>query len=48
MSDQTEPSDAAGVVRNPDSSDDPQYHLFVNLKQKKTVGMAKMSLSGTA
>jgi hypothetical protein len=25
MSDQTEPSDAAGVVNNPDARDDPQY-----------------------
>jgi hypothetical protein len=48
MYDQTEPSDAAGVVHNPDSSDDPQYQLFVNLKKKKAVGMAKTRLSGTA
>jgi hypothetical protein len=48
MSDQTESSDAAGVVHNPDSSDDPQHQLFVNLKKKKAVGMAKISLSGTA
>jgi hypothetical protein len=48
MSDQTEPSDAAGVVHDPDSSDDPQYQSFVNLKKKKAVGMAEMILSGTA
>jgi hypothetical protein len=45
MSNQTEPSDAAGVVNNPD---DPQYQLFVYLKKKKAVGMAKMILSGIA
>jgi hypothetical protein len=48
MSDQTESSDAAGAVHNPDSSDDLQHQLFVNLKKKKAVGMAKTSLSGTA
>jgi hypothetical protein len=48
VSDQTEPSDAAGVVNNPDTSDDPQHQLFVNLKKTKAVGMAKMSLSGIA
>jgi hypothetical protein len=42
MSDQTEPSDAAGVVRNPDSAQtDAQYQLFVNLKKKKAVGRLK-------
>jgi hypothetical protein len=46
MFDQTESSDAAGAVNNPDASKDPQYHLFENLKKKKAVGMAKMSLSG--
>jgi hypothetical protein len=41
MFDQTEPRDAAGVVNNPDASDDAQFHKFVNLKKKKAVGMAK-------
>jgi hypothetical protein len=43
MSNQSELSDAAGVVNNPDASDDPQYQLLVNLKKvkKKAVGMAK-------
>jgi hypothetical protein len=46
MSDQTERSDAAGVVNDPDASEDPQYQLFVNFMREKAVRMAKLSLSG--
>jgi hypothetical protein len=45
MSNQTESSEAVGVVNNTDASNDPQYQLFVGLMKKK---LAKMSFSGIA